>query len=651
MSFQISEIVIYGFNKKRRIVPLRTGQLNIITGASKTGKTALIEIIDYCFGASDCGVPAGVIRKAVEWVAVKLALPKGQVFIARRLPKSAEKSSADVYYVTGRTVETPQYEDLKQTTNPTALEGLLSQHAGIGPNLHQPPEGQTRPPLTATIRHALVYCLQQQTELNSNQFLFHKQSDGWILQAIKDTITYFLGAVDEDHAEKLATLRKLRHEMKVLQLRLAEFAAVHGPGLTRAESLLSEAKDIGLISSELSPTSWKEIVGVLNRINSTPPPLEEEAVIATEGKEYEKLQRERSSLIGHLQTIKDQLDSARDLSSESRSYSNEAEAQLARLKSIELFTKPDVRDHVQCPLCNTRLAGKEAPPTLTELRKSAEVLSQQTRSVQEKSPQMQQLVLTLTGRLDEVKQKLRINREAMEAIANSNKRLQDINDRRARRAHILGRLALYVESLPQVEDGSALKREIDAITAKVAELENQLGTASIDDKVNSILAIISGDMTRLARELQLEHNEFPFRLDVKRLTVIADSDSGPIPMDKMGSGANWVGYHLIAHLALHNWFSRKKRPVPRILFIDQPSQAYFPEDRDWEKTSGAKKGEDREAVSKMFQVALELTKKVAPDLQIIITDHANIEEKWFQDCRVARWRDGEKLVPLDWLAG
>ncbi|MBK7034425.1 MAG: DUF3732 domain-containing protein [Ignavibacteria bacterium] len=49
-------------------------------------------------------------------------------------------------------------------------------------------------------------------------------------------------------------------------------------------------------------------------------------------------------------------------------------------------------------------------------------------------------------------------------------------------------------------------------------------------------------------------------------------------MDRMGSGENWVGYHLIAHLALHGWFAEHNRPC-RDSYSDQPSQVYFPPEK------------------------------------------------------------------------
>lgn len=42
------------------MVPLKQG-VNIITGESKTGKSALVEIIDYCLCSTRCTIPKGII--------------------------------------------------------------------------------------------------------------------------------------------------------------------------------------------------------------------------------------------------------------------------------------------------------------------------------------------------------------------------------------------------------------------------------------------------------------------------------------------------------------------------------------------------------------------------------------------------------------
>ena len=54
MTMQILDIVVYSHHGEKRILPLKAGAVNIITGASKTGKSALIDIVDYCYGAGEC---------------------------------------------------------------------------------------------------------------------------------------------------------------------------------------------------------------------------------------------------------------------------------------------------------------------------------------------------------------------------------------------------------------------------------------------------------------------------------------------------------------------------------------------------------------------------------------------------------------------
>jgi uncharacterized protein YydD (DUF2326 family) len=647
MSFQICDVVLYGFNRERRILSLNPGHLNIITGASKTGKTALIEIIDYCLGSLECNIPEGIIRQAVEWVGIRLQIVDGQVFTARRLPTAGQAASSDVFYTVGQNVDIPEYSTLSQTTNSKTLEGLLTAHAGISENIHEPPHGQTRQPLTANIRHALFYCFQQQSEVISNKHLFHKQSEQWIPQAIKDTIPYFLGAVDDKHVAKMAELRRLRRELHGLERKLAEYESVRGHGASRAQGLLSEAVDIGLRPTGTVPDDWEKCVTLLKDLHSKTLPEEEEE-IAAEGEEYERLQSERQQLIHEFQRIKEQLLAAKALSSDREGYSREAEAQLARLRSIQIFEENYQVNHRVCPLCQSQLHEDQIVPFIADLQQSIAELEGQVRSVEEQSPQMQQVIRTLEGRFEEARRRLRENREAMEALQASKQRLQTLRDRAAKRAHVLGRIGFYLESLPHLEDTSELKKEIAALQEQIAQLEEELSDEAVQDRIQSFLSNLARDMSEWAHKLRLEHSEHPLRLDLKRLTVVADGNDGPIPMERMGSGENWVGYHLIAHFALHKWFVGHNRPVPRFLFIDQPSQVYFPEDRDWEQADEDTLGEDREAVSRMYQLALTLVEQLAPSFQIIMTDHANINESWFQDCIVERWREGKKLVPPKW---
>ncbi|HNT37347.1 MAG TPA: DUF3732 domain-containing protein, partial [bacterium] len=101
MKFQILNILVYGANGQIRSIELKPDAVNVVTGQSKTGKSALIHIVDYCLGRRECNVPAGVIRKHVKWYAVKLQTSSGEVFIARRNPEPGKESSEDIYIERG----------------------------------------------------------------------------------------------------------------------------------------------------------------------------------------------------------------------------------------------------------------------------------------------------------------------------------------------------------------------------------------------------------------------------------------------------------------------------------------------------------------------------------------------------------------------
>ena len=53
---QIRELVLYGYNGKVRHLPFALGKVNIITGRSKSGKSAIGDIIDYCMGGDSCNI-------------------------------------------------------------------------------------------------------------------------------------------------------------------------------------------------------------------------------------------------------------------------------------------------------------------------------------------------------------------------------------------------------------------------------------------------------------------------------------------------------------------------------------------------------------------------------------------------------------------
>ena len=616
--------------------------MNVITGASKTGKSALIDIVDYCFGSGECRVPEGPIRRAVSWFGLRIQLGEGQAFIARRCPDPRAASSEDCFVEVGEVVELPEGKVLRQTTNTKGLLALLAGWSGIRENIHEPPPGQTRLALSANIRHALALCFQPQDEIIRRQQLFHGAGDNFFAQALKDTLPYFLGAVDDDYISKREGLRRLREQLRSCERRLAEIAALRGEGVSKADGLLAQARDVGL--TDVVPQSWEATVAALRTVASTP--LANVDIVLPDGTEFSRLSDQRARLLEEQRRIRDEIASARAFEQDEKGFSREATEQRARLKTIGIF-EGSTPGH-SCPLCSQELQSANRAPAVDEVKATLSSLSSRLDSVTRVAPQIEKAIAELEKKLQGLQQALAKNRAEMEAVRTANDNLSQMRDEAARRAHILGRLSLYLESMPDLPDTKALLQQAETLRAQYSVLENELSDDRVRELIESVASILGQRMTLWARELDLEHSKFPLRLDLKKLTIVADTADGPVPMDRMGSGENWVGYHLIAHLALHQWFVQRARPVPRFLFLDQPSQVYFPPEKDVDGSMALVSENDRLAVSRMFQLVFKAVAEVSPGLQVIITEHADINEKWYQRAIVERWRGGLKLVPDDW---
>jgi hypothetical protein len=115
----------------------------------------------------------------------------------------------------------------------------------------------------------------------------------------------------------------------------------------------------------------------------------------------------------------------------------------------------------------------------------------------------------------------------------------------------------------------------------------------------------------------------------------------------MGSGANWLACHLSLFLALLRLNCKSaKSSIPAFLFIDQPSQVYFPTKYGLVE-EGASLDENIKQVSNIFKVLAEEVASIWEDYdfepQIIVMEHA--DEPEFENYIRRRWKKGgDKLI-------
>jgi hypothetical protein len=504
--------------------------------------------------------------------------------------------------------------------------------------------------LEANLGHAVMLCLQSQNEIASSTTLFHRQGERGIQDALRDTIPYFLGAVPQDQALKRAQLRAARQALQRAEaaLRTAELAAQTIDVELRA--LHEEARAAGLVPDEditdrIVLVRTLQGARIARQEDQRPPSVGD---VARQDR-YVALESRARALRSDLQRILADRALLLDERNGESDYEQSMQLQVGRLSSLnllELTADHDNSGASACPACGQ--PTQEEDPTPAALRSSLNHLRSQLENLAAARPSQRSALV----RLDTQAAALREELASAEAALNALQAADRVTDLTAAdsRDFTRGRIDAILPRVDSVDDRELQRLRATAASAAttVAALETELNDDEDREQLTSRLLIVGQDMTAYADQLELEHSEGNIRLDLARLTVVADTERGPIPLERIGSAANWIGYHLATHLALHRYLTRQNRPVPRFLILDQPTQAHYPSEVSLQ--SGIPENDaDREAVRRLFRLLYDVATELAPQFQIIVCDHANLPEQWFQDSVVHNWRSGRKLIPQNWL--
>ncbi|WP_143597910.1 DUF3732 domain-containing protein [Thioclava sp. JM3] len=641
MSFIIRGIVLYSHSGQVRKIPLNPTGLNIITGKSKTGKSAIIDIIDYCLGRGSYDVAEGVIRKKVSWFGLHLQKEGDEVFVARDNPGTGASTGSKVFFRRGKVENLPTIDELEKNTTENSLKKFMTQFSGIVENEHRPVTG-TRDPLAANISHALFMCFQPQGVIARKDQLFNRMDDTFRALALRDTLPYFLGAVDEEHFRYLAELDELRAQARLLEAQKAKRVQAVDVSRSRVTRLVNDGKRVGLIPQDYQAVD-DTVFDFLAQVAKTD--VEEAVDYQDFGETITQLENERRSIWNRIDELTKDRSATEAFLSAQTDYGLEVSEQKSRLSSIGIYKEP-LGDRSICPLC--ALPQDNPTPSLQEINAALEDIDLQLSSVHKESPHLLSHIAALEEKIQSLTVDLReVSRELRSAIA-SDEQARAAQEQLVARARYVGRLTNFIETVSPEEEVEFDEAELDRVKALIDTVLSKLRSEETESKIATFLDFIGRKMTEYSEMLNLEYQGSSLRLDAKKLTVVANTEDGPIPLSRMGSGENWVGYHVLAHLALHWWLRKRNRPVPAFLVLDQPTQAYYPPDAKDGFLDEIEVDEDRQAVQSLFELMHRACQEISEPFQLIVLDHAHLRNEWFENAIVEEWRGDAALIPPTW---
>ncbi len=663
MRFQILKLILWPKDAHHapRSVEFKPGALNVLTGASRTGKSAVIPIIDYCLGSSDCLIPIETIRDHVAWYGVVFDTGAEQVMLARAVPVGT-KPSKDFYVERAAEVAVPPFirapnetiKGVKVILNTLSYVPSFSLDGGEGVAPYQARLG---------FRDLMALVFQNQDIVANQSILFYKTHAHEHRERLRNWFPFILGAENLAVLEARQRLQDVDKQIKQLS---KEFEAVRFHSSTWASNMaghLTVAKEYGLLSqteiSRIDEMESEDLIVLAKQVVEIEPDFSESQSenVLDAANELSNLESEEIDISSSIGDVKKRLVELRKLKSGFSDYGSAVRKRVERLHLSEWLK--DVSDETEsCPICG----GTEHSKGLEEIEKISNAFrkyERESKKLEEIPTSFSREEIRLEKQLEELMDSQHSLRNRYDALLGRSKAAQVEFQRRKSLYLFLGHLKASLETFESLGDGSELRTKLEALEEERARLLITADSKGVQGRVAAATAKISQNMLQhlLTLDVEEKYREVAPRFDIENLNVkVLSTDGNWHFLAAVGSASNWVSFHIALFCALQEFFSdHKDSCVPSFVVFDQPSQVYFPKVKrglDVEEFDSKYEDEDADAVNKIFRTIAESVKSKQGSWQAIVLDHADSSvygdiEGVFE---VEVWRDGDKLVPEAWYS-
>ncbi|KMK51928.1 hypothetical protein RO21_03635 [[Actinobacillus] muris] len=646
--------VVDKFSKIHR-AKLQEG-LNIITGKSSTGKSALIEIFDYCFNSRET-VPKGVITEYANIYYLYLQIKETYFVIGREKDNGKGFFRQEKIYNADLISSNYFGKDyfLSRDNYRKQLKNLFLDISDIDESLvAKELKGKATP--TPSVRSFMSFIFQHQNLVANKHALFYRFDEKEKRDQVIEHTKIFLGFVDQQYfllAQQKEQLQnefnKLKREQKIIDKYIDE-------NNTSIESQLALLYSI--MGIEDIPVKISDIkINANNAKQNLEQFITNDRIIYSSDKEseyFKKLLEElnsydykRKQLSFKLASIEKHLKVERELST--------------TLSSLENLNQVQVGVSI-CPFC---FSEKESLTEQAEkLKQAIQKLSKDLTLNNSLKSHLEVESQKLKKEIKELDIKIEETKRLRKQLEQKNKHIQQIKSRYEQVLMIKASLFSMLDILTQKQFGQINETQLSQIQSDIEAIKKQLNNYDYEQKMEISEYRINEIMAEIGKSFDFEDSFQPINLkfSLKSFDLYHQKGAEKIYLRSMGSGANWLYCHITLFLALHQYFIELehqgfKCTIPSILFLDQPTQVYFPNfqhdnERQFKKQKIANLEHkenidgDIQSVTKLFtklaQYCHDLKEKYGYSPQIIITDHAdhlNLNGFEFESFVTNRWRN------------
>jgi hypothetical protein len=504
-----------------------------------------------------------------------------------------------------------------------------------------------------------AFTFQPQNLVANPDVFFYKADTYEHREKLRTIFPYVLDAVTPQMLAKQHEYARLRKELRRKEGELATVREVSERWMSEIRTHAVQARELGLISEPIPVNATRnELIDMLTRVveSSTGEIRITTTTINESIGELVDLTDEESSVSMELSGLRRRLAEMSLLRKSTEQYQGALQVQRDRLHISSWLRNTHDQD-ANCPLCDNQL--ESATQQLDALSTSLEEL-------EKTAGEFREIPAAFDREFERVQADMRTTSERLQGIRIRIRSLERTSEEARQRQYdslavsrYIGRLEQSLQTYTQIGLDSALAAEVNELRDQVDALSQEISEAQIRVRTERALQAVNLNAGKLLPDLDVERPNDPISLSVEDLTIRVRGSERDDYLWEIGSGSNWLAYHVAVSLGLHQFFlSRTQSPVPSFIVYDQPSQVYFPKrlatlrDDEQENDLQFANDEDLEAVRKVFRVLSSVTISSKGELQIIVLDHA-ANDVWGaipNVHQVDEWRNGQKLIPEEWLS-
>lgn len=224
----LKHVIVFTKNYKKNELWFKSG-LNIISGVSQTGKSAIIEIVDYCLASTSCSIPKGTIEDNSILYSIILELKESYLIIGRRpvsWSNKEERGKSRMFFKVESKEEfdSNKIEYLYFEKNKACYRTLddvkkeIETFFGVSVYKRIEVDGIDNDKSERVSIRSIASFLFQHQNLVANKFaLFYRFDDSFKMKKTIAEFPIFLGIVDQEYYNILQSKEKYEKELRKIK--------------------------------------------------------------------------------------------------------------------------------------------------------------------------------------------------------------------------------------------------------------------------------------------------------------------------------------------------------------------------------------------------------------------------------------------------